>query len=99
MKISKEKRLQMEEMINASLIALPTEKKVAYVNRLRNDGRVKDMRTRISWDIAHSALGNGFLISLYDDGANDTHIDSALKALAKKDGELKSLLDMVERSA
>ena len=71
MKISKEKRLQMKKMINASLVAIPTEKKVAYVNRLRNDGRVKDMRTRISWDIAHSALGNGFLISLYDDGAND----------------------------
>lgn len=42
---------------------------------------VKDLNKRYRWDLAYAAVGTRWLSELYTHGLNDTHIDSALRAI------------------
>lgn len=60
----------------------------AYIEQVKADPRVKDLRVRISGDIFWRTLTlqrQDFMRACYDDGLNDGHIDTALKkALVQK---------------
>ena len=42
---------------------------------------VKDLDKRYRWDLAHAAVGTRWICDLYDLGLNDSHIDTALRAI------------------
>ena len=46
-----------------------------------NSDRVSDLNKRYRWDLAHSAVGSGWICDQYALGLNDSHIDTALRAI------------------
>ena len=46
-----------------------------------NSERTSDVNKRYRWDLAHSAVGSGWICDQYALGLNDSHIDTALRAI------------------
>jgi hypothetical protein len=74
------------EMMRRRIAPLDTEatRAVYREHRIPRAEAVKDMNKRYRWDLARFGLGSVIICSLYDEyGVNDTHIDSALRAIDK----------------
>lgn len=48
-----------------------------------NSDKVKDLNTRYRWDLVYIAKCISLIISFYDTGLNDEHIDTALRKIVK----------------
>lgn len=52
-----------------------------YLDLDLEKARIKDLDMRYRWDLASAAIGTSGICALYDEGLNDTHIDSALRQI------------------
>ncbi len=46
-----------------------------------NSDHVSDLNKRYRWDLAHAAVGSGWICDQYAKGLNDDHVDTALRAI------------------
>jgi hypothetical protein len=83
MKIASTDYNKMKKAITDKLDATPKQDLDTYLTTLKEDSRVKDINVRFRWDILHASRFN--ICSLYH-YMNDTHIDTALKAIMKELG-------------
>jgi len=85
MKMSKEMFEDMKYRIDHLIATLGLSKIHAHYEFLKTDERVKDIDKRFRWDLlnAINRYDGLRILDMYDDGLNDTHIDSALKAYMK----------------
>lgn len=81
MKIKPEHLAIMREKINALRDAHGEEKLREYRAQLANDPRVKDADMRYRWDLFNAAGLTKFACAELYRYANDTHIDTALRAI------------------
>jgi hypothetical protein len=82
MKIKPEHYEHMKQAINA----IPEEGKKAHFEYLKTDDRVKDINKRFRWDCFHAAKLSIFACDVLYYYLNDTHIDTALKAIVPERG-------------
>jgi hypothetical protein len=83
MKIASTDYNKMKKAITDKLDATPKQDLDTYLAALKEDSRVKDINVRFRWDILHASRFNICSLYLY---MNDTHIDTALKAIMKEIG-------------
>jgi len=51
-----------------------------HVERVKVEGKYKDLETRISWDLLYATKGSAWICELYDKyKCNDTHITTLAK--------------------
>ncbi len=73
--------------IKDSIAALSLVEKIkAHRDVLRLDDRVKDLEKRLRWDMLYAAVSSKWIGDNLYPYMNDTHIDSALKSIAKEIG-------------
>ena len=82
MKIQPDHYAHMRDAIEA----LPRDAVVAHKAALENDPRVKDLGMRYRWDLLHAARLTPWLCDTIYPYANDTHIDTALRAIVNELG-------------
>jgi hypothetical protein len=58
----------------------------AYREELKKDARVKDLEMRLRWDLLHKALGSRWICDQIYPYADDTHLDTALRAAMRELG-------------
>lgn len=85
MKISKTDLTQLQVMIQ-SRVDLAGGKPAldAYREKLANDPRVKDQGMRLRWDLfwmLPNQPRKEWIDRMYANGCNDTHVDTALRAV------------------
>jgi len=86
MKITKEHYAYILECMTTKLADTSEQDKDGYLENIKNDPRVKDCNKRIRWDLYHAAVPNRYICDTLYTYLDDTHIDSALKAISKKLG-------------
>ncbi len=84
MKITPEHRRHMQHAMSARLASYPPDALAAYLQSIQTDPRVTDWGKRYRWDLCHAAGLTPFLCKEVYPYANDSHIDTALKAIMKE---------------
>ena len=72
------------DRLRAAIEPLDTESTRAMyrAGEIPRSASVKDLDKRYRWDLAYAAIGSAGICQLYDDhGANDSHIDTALRRI------------------
>jgi hypothetical protein len=68
-------------IMHDAIAALPRDAVAAHKAGLVNDPRVKDLGKRFRWDLLNAAHLIPFVCDTIYSYANDTHIDTALRAI------------------
>lgn len=84
MKITAEHREHMKQAMQARLASYPPESHTAYLESIQKDPRVKDWEKRYRWDLCYAAGLTPWICETLYSYANDSHIDTALKAIMKE---------------
>lgn len=88
---------ELTATIEAFITQASTEKLTEYAVNVKASGKYKDFQTRILWDMFHFAnrKDNFALVNkIYDSGCQDTHIYTALKAIAKTNPTIGRMLSV-----
>jgi len=70
--------------IRDAIAAIDRAKVEAHREALKTDSRVKDLDMRLRWDLLHSVKPARWVCDTLYPYANDTHIDTALRAVVKE---------------
>jgi len=82
MKIKPEHYSILRDAIHKAAYAVDME---AYLAEVQSDPRVKDAHKRMRWDLLHaSTLSSNWIVDNLYQYADDSHIDTALKAAMKE---------------
>ena len=72
------------ETLKNAMAAIDPAKVAAHRQALANDPRVKDLDKRLRWDCMYAAKVNTFVCDVLYNYMDDSHLDSALKAIVKE---------------
>ncbi len=81
MKVTPAHREHMKEAMVKRMQSYTPDALASYLESIKTDPRVKDWRKRYRWDLCHASGLTPWLCSTVYPYANDTHIDTALKAI------------------
>lgn len=84
MKVTVEHRQYMTEKMRIRLATYPPEALVTYLASIKTDQRVGDWEKRFRWDLCHASGLTPWICKELYAYVNDTHIDTALKAIMKE---------------
>lgn len=73
-----------QKIENAIEAVIDPERIDAHIAYLRTDPRVKDLKTRLRWDVFSYAISPAFICQDLYPYLNDDHIDSALRKIFSK---------------
>lgn len=73
-------------VIRDAISALPNEAVAAHKLSLRDDARVNDLGKRFRWDLLHAARLTPWVCSTLYPYMNDSHLDTALRAVVSELG-------------
>jgi len=71
----------MKAAMMARMQSYPPDALSNYIESIKTDPRVKDWQKRYRWDLCYASGLTPWICSTIYPYANDTHIDTALKAI------------------
>lgn len=86
MKIKKEHYAHIKKEMSAKLADTPNCDVMEYFEHIKNDASVKDAGMLTRWDLFNAAGLTRYSCDTLYKYLNDTHIDTALKQIAKEIG-------------
>jgi hypothetical protein len=76
--------------MKGQIALIGAEKAAAHRQFILNEGKAKDVEKRLRWDLSYYAQLTLFLCdTIYPSGCDDTHVDTALRAIMRDLGYTK----------
>lgn len=75
---------QAYDHMKAKIATIGAAKASAHRQFIINEGKAKDIEKRLRWDLSYYAKLNAYICDeIYSQDCNDTHVDTALKAIMR----------------